>query len=76
MKEPNKIPLNEQSPRSKKVKHIPMPPIKHLYDDFGYVTSIWDITGQDNDDTYTSSDLETLNNNLDKNNNEDSENSN
>jgi hypothetical protein len=66
MKEPIKRKLNLETPTSKDVKKIPLPPQK----------TEWDIIGQDNDDTYVSSDLETIKNNLDKNNNEDSENSN
>lgn len=56
MKEPNKIPLNPNAPKSKVVNKIPMPSlikpewdimpdsdsvyVKHLHDDFGYVLSI------------------------------------
>lgn len=61
MKEPNKIPLNPETPKSKDVAKIPMPPI---------YKSQWDIM-PDNDSVYVKKDLENIN--LDK--DENSENS-
>lgn len=39
MKEPERIPLNPDTPTTQKVETIKMPPLK-LYDDFGYYSSI------------------------------------
>jgi hypothetical protein len=61
MKEPEKIPLNPETPKSKDVNKIPMPPLYRRQ---------WDIM-PDNDSVYVKKDLENIN--LDK--NEDSENS-
>lgn len=41
MKEPEKIPLNPNTPKSKTVNTISMPSsVKMLYDDFGYYSAI------------------------------------
>jgi hypothetical protein len=50
MKEPQRIKLNPETPTNKDVKRIPMP----------------HITGQDNDDIYTTIELDSSNKPLDK----------
>jgi hypothetical protein len=47
MKEPTRIPLNPETPVHKDVRKIPMP-----------YKAEWDVAGQDNDDVYTSIDLD------------------
>lgn len=41
MKEPKKIPLNPENPKTKQVPLTRLEPlIEHLYDEYGYVTTI------------------------------------
>ena len=41
MKEPQKIPLNPDNPKTKQVSLIRLEPlIEHLYDEYGYLTTI------------------------------------
>jgi hypothetical protein len=41
MKEPKRIPLDPETPKTYQPNLIKLEPlIKHLYDDFGYITSI------------------------------------
>ena len=57
MEEPNKIPLNPETPKSKNVKKIPMPPLYRQQ---------WDIM-PDNDSIYVKKDLENIGNDKDEN---------
>lgn len=42
MEEPKKRPMSIDKPQSKEPKKIPLIPVQHLYDDFGYILSISD----------------------------------
>lgn len=66
MKEPNKIPLNPETPKSKDVNKTPMPALYRKH---------WDIM-PDNDSVYNPTELDEINRTLDKAANEDIENSN
>lgn len=52
MKEPKRIKLNPETPTPKEPIKYPLPPL---------IKSEWDVTGQDNDDTYTVLDLDKVN---------------
>ena len=67
MREPRKIKLNPESPITKDVDKIPMPPVSKPE---------WDITGHSNDDIYSPVDLEKINKKLDEVSNENFENNN
>lgn len=61
MREPTKIKLNPETPSNKDVKKFAMPALSQ---------TAWDITGQDNDDTYTILDLKKDNEDNSQNNSE------
>jgi len=61
MKEPKKIRLNPEAPKQKEPTKLPLLPLNKIE---------WDITGQDNDDTYISLDLTTFNRSLNEDNSE------
>jgi hypothetical protein len=52
MKEPQRIKLNPETPKPKEPIKRPLLPLNKAE---------WDVTGQDNDDTYTTLDLDKVN---------------